>query len=325
MIVDAEPVSVVVPVRNGARTLPLCLSALLAQNFPADRFEILCVDNGSTDGSIAVMQQFAPRVQILRAERRGPSAARNEGIGRARHRWLAFTDCDCVPDPDWLAALARFAHSPRRADLMGGRVIAYRPTTDVERFSERLFDQQRALCEFKPRYALSGNLMASRDMLIALGGFDESFLRGQDVELSYRASFSNQATFAYVDAAVVAHINPRTAAELWRKALQHGEAAANVVAKYGEQLGDSLWRRCCDWRRYRPVAQLMVELIVATCASKREESVQRDRERLYELIVAAGKQVGFVRETVARQCWKGRIGHRATFGEASTPRARDIV
>jgi glycosyltransferase involved in cell wall biosynthesis len=319
MMIDAEPVSVVVPVRNGARTLPLCLSALLAQNYPADRFEILCVDNGSTDESVAVMRRFAPHVQVLRAERRGPSAARNEGIRRARHRWLAFTDCDCVPDSDWLAALTRFACGPRRADLMGGRVIGYRPTTDVERFSERLFDQRRALCEFKPPYALSGNLMVSRDTLAALGGFDESFLRGQDVELSYRAFFTNRATFGYVDAAIVAHMNPKTMAALWCKALQHGEAAANVVAKYGEHLGDSPWRRCSDWRRYRSIVGLALE--AAASASKRDESPKRRKERVYELIVAAGKQVGFVRETLAKHFTNGRNGEGDAPRLSNTPRA----
>jgi len=319
MMIDAEPVSVVVPVRNGARTLPLCLSALLAQNYPADRLEILCVDNGSTDESVAVMQRFAPHVQILRAERRGPSAARNEGMRRARHRWLAFTDSDCVPDPDWLAALMRFASSSRRADLMGGRVIAYQPTTDVERFSERLFDQRRALCEFRPPYALSGNLMLGRDTLAALGGFDESFLRGQDVELSYRAFFTNNATFGYVDTAIVAHVNPRTAAALWCKALQHGEAAANVVAKYGERLGDSPRRRCSDWRRYRSIAGLAVE--AAASVSRRGESPERRKERLYELIVAAGKQVGFVRETLAKHRRRGRNG-QVQARVSNRPRAR---
>jgi len=321
-MIDAEPVSVVVPVRNGAQTLPLCLSALLAQNYPVDRFEILCVDNGSADESVAVMQRFAPRVQVLHAERRGASAARNEGIRRARHRWLAFTDCDCVPDPGWLAALVQFARSPRRADLMGGPIVAYRPTTHIERFSERLFDQQRAMCEFKPPYAVSANMMVSRDTLTAFGAFDESFLRGQDVELSYRAFFANRATFGYVETAVVAHVNPKTLTALWRKALQHGEAAANVVAKYGDHLGDSAWRRCSDWRRYRSIAGLAVEAITAASASKRGESPERDKERLYEFIVAAGKQAGFVRETLARPRRIGRIGKGEAIGESSMPRAR---
>ena len=296
---DTERVSVVVPVRNGAGTLPLCLPALLAQSFPPDRFEILCVDNGSTDESVAVMQQFAPRVQILRADKRGASAARNEGIRRARHPWLAFTDCDCVPESDWLAALMRFAGGPGQADLMGGRIVAYRPTTGVERFSERLFDQQRALCEFKPPYAVSANMLASRETLAALGEFDESFLRGQDVELSYRAFFAGRATFGYVDDAVVAHVHPKTMVALWRKALQHGEAAANIVAKYGDLLGDTAWRRCSDWRRYRSIARLAAQAAAAGVAPRQGESRERGHERLCELIVAAGKQAGFVRQTLS--------------------------
>ena len=131
----------------------------------------------------------------------------------------------------------RSGASMRRAH--GRAIVAYKPTTGVERFSERLFDQQRAICEFKPPYAVSANMIASRDTLAALGVFDESFLRGQDVELSYRAFFAGRATFGYIDDAVVAHIHPRTLTALWRKALQHGEAAANIVGKYGDVLGDT--------------------------------------------------------------------------------------
>src|SRR5436190_14248751 len=245
------------------------------------------------------MQAFAPRVRILRAGTRGASAARNEGIRNARHPWVAFTDCDCIADPDWLAAMMRFARGPGRADLMGGRIVAFRPTTGVERFSERLFDQQRALCEFKPPYAVSANMVASRDTLAALGDFDESFLRGQDVELSYRAFFAGRSTFGYVDDAVVAHVNPRTMTALWRKALQHGEAAANIVERYGELLGDTRWRRCSDWRRYRAIARLAGQAVAAGIAGTRSASPGLGHERLCELIVAAGKQVGFVRKTLS--------------------------
>ena len=298
-MIDAEHVSVVVPVRNGARTLRSCLVALLAQSYPAERFEILCIDNGSTDESVDVMRRFFPRVQVLGAKRRGASAARNEGIRRASHRWLAFTDCDCIADADWLASLMRFARSPRRADLMGGRIVAYQPTTPVERFCERLFDQQRAIAEFKPPYVVSANMIASRDTLTALGAFDESFPRGQDVELSYRAFFGGRATFGYVDDAVVAHVNPASKAALWRKALQHGEAAACVVAKYGEQLDDSLWHRCRDGRRYREIARLAIEAIATARARNRAGGPESGNERLYELIVAAGKQAGLVRTALS--------------------------
>jgi glycosyltransferase involved in cell wall biosynthesis len=306
---SAECVSVVVPVRNGARTLRPCLSALLAQTYPPDRFEILCVDNRSTDESVALMQQFAPRVQILRADTPGASAARNEGIRNARYPWVAFTDCDCIPQPDWLASLMRFASGTDRADLMGGRIVAHEPTTGIERFSERLFDQQRALCEFQPPYAVSANMLASRHTLAALGPFDESFLRGQDVELSYRAFFAGRATFGYVDDAVVAHVNPNTMRALWCKALQHGEAAANIVAKYGDLLGDSPWRRCSDWRRYRSIARLAAQAFAAGIAPARGELPERSHEHLCELIVAAGKQAGFIRQTLSLRA-RGGTGAR---------------
>jgi len=311
--VGAQSVSVIVPVRNGSRTLPLCLPALLGQDYPAEAFEILCVDNGSTDGSVDVMKRYGPRVQILHALRRGASAARNEGVRRSRHPWIAFTDCDCIPEPGWLTAIMRFACGPRCADLMGGPIVAYRAVTSVERFCERLFDQHRAMCEFTPPYAVTANMLAKRDTLAALGLFDESFRRGQDVELSYRAWFDHRATFGFVEDAIVAHVNPNTSMALWRKALQHGEAASSVISKHGERLGCSTWSRCSDWRRYRTIGGLAFRAL-ATGAAGARDAPDPNRDHVYELIVEAGKQVGFVRESLVRTLRTGHIGRLRRHG-----------
>lgn len=305
-----EGVSVIVPVRNSVASLASAIPALLAQDYPRERFEILCVDNGSTDGSREFLGRFGERVSVLHAGRRGAAAARNQGIAHARHAWLAFIDADCIADRGWLSALLRFAQSTRRADFMGGRIVARRPANDVERFAERLFDQERAICEFKPPYAVSANLLLHRDTLARVGVFDEAFLRGQDVELSYRAGFYHRASFAYVDDALVEHIHPGSVRELWRKALQHGTASAGVIAKFADELGEDPWRRCREWKRYRRIGALAWRAMSARRAQGRVapgavQGPRPDGDVLYQLIVESGKQLGFVRETLARR-WRAR-------------------
>lgn len=301
MPADGIVVSVVVPVLNAARTLPRCLEALDAQTFPRRSFEILCVDNGSIDGSRELLQRTAG-VTLAVAATRGASAARNAGVRQARGSWIAFTDADCIPRAGWLAGLMRCAQGADAADLIGGRIVAHRPRSDVERFCERLFDQERAIREFVPPYAISANLAVRRDWLLAIGGFDETFLRGQDVELSFRAYFHHGARFAYVDDAEVEHVNPASVLDLWRKALQHGQASAGIHARFGAELGTTVRRRALAAKRYRAIARLAGAAVM-------QELRHRDlpRERLHELIVEAGKQAGFV------WCW---LNGRNRPGEA---------
>jgi glycosyltransferase involved in cell wall biosynthesis len=99
----APEMSVVIPVHNGAATLPACLDALCAQTLPSERYEVLVVDNNSTDGS-ANLARRAPGVRVLEEQRQGAYAARNRGLAGAHGEVLVFTDPDCVADPDWLEA-----------------------------------------------------------------------------------------------------------------------------------------------------------------------------------------------------------------------------
>src|SRR5205823_6291281 len=97
-------VSVIVPAFNAERTIGDCLAALVGQDYPRERLEIIAVDNRSTDRTAAVMCAYPVRVV---AERRVQSsyAARNAGLAEARGAILCFTDADCLPDTGWVRAL----------------------------------------------------------------------------------------------------------------------------------------------------------------------------------------------------------------------------
>lgn len=96
--------SVVVPVFNNRPFLPALLQALYSQNYPRKRFEIVIIDNGSDDGSLEYLAEQSD-IKLLTEPRRGSYKARNLGIKAGRGRWIAFTDSDCCPGPDWLARL----------------------------------------------------------------------------------------------------------------------------------------------------------------------------------------------------------------------------
>src|SRR3954468_3722294 len=95
-------VSVVVPVRDGARVIRGCLDALTAQR-GAPPYEVLVVDNGSTDTTAAAVRAHPSAPTLLAESRPGSYAARNAGISAATGSILAFTDADCTPAATWLA------------------------------------------------------------------------------------------------------------------------------------------------------------------------------------------------------------------------------
>src|SRR5687768_9263299 len=91
-------ISVVVPAFNAARTLPACLDTLIRQEV-GEPYEVIVVDDGSTDTTLAVAASYGPPVRVVRQPHRGPAAARNAGIRAASGEIVLFTDADCEPAP----------------------------------------------------------------------------------------------------------------------------------------------------------------------------------------------------------------------------------
>lgn len=119
---SARPeVSVIVPFHNSAEYLPRCVEALLAQSYPAS-YEILMVDNNSTDESAEIIRQY-PRVRLLQEQQQGAYVARNTGVASSRGAMLAFTDSDCVASSEWLKELVAPFSDPAVGLVQGRRIF----------------------------------------------------------------------------------------------------------------------------------------------------------------------------------------------------------
>src|SRR5436853_333315 len=106
-----DDVSCIVPVFQGERYLRDAIASILAQTSPP--FEVIVVDDGSSDRSVAIAESFGPPIRVLRQDHRGVSAARNHGVRAARGALLAFLDADDLFLPAKLAQqLARFTVRP---------------------------------------------------------------------------------------------------------------------------------------------------------------------------------------------------------------------
>lgn len=179
-------VSVVVPAYNAAETLPLCLAALTRQDFPAADYEVIVIDDGSTDATAEIAR--AAGVRVLSQANAGPAAARNAGISAANGEIILFTDADCEPIIDWIAQMAAPLADPSVAGVKGsyrthqGAVVARLAQCE---FEER-YDRQARLptIDFVDSYAAAFRAVVLREA----GGFDPAFryANHEDVDLSYR-------------------------------------------------------------------------------------------------------------------------------------------
>jgi glycosyltransferase involved in cell wall biosynthesis len=195
-------ISVVVPAYNSAGTLAATLQALAAQDLET-AYEVIVVDDGSTDETAQIAERAAPLVSLVRRSRdesRGAGAARNAGVTAARGRWLAFTDADCVPTRRWLGeGLAALA----RADFVQGAVAPDKSRKRMP-FDHTVWVQHRSgLFE-------TANLFVSRADFERVGGFedisDTSTGRpfGEDAWLGWRLVRSG-VSFEYCPDALVHH------------------------------------------------------------------------------------------------------------------------
>ncbi len=159
----------IVPARDSASTLERTLQALRKQEL-TQPFEVIVVDDGSSDETPAIARRHAPLVRLIRHERgQGAGAARNRGAAAATAPVLAFTDADCFPTPEWLA---RGLQKLQDADLVQGRV---EPDPDVPRTP---FDRSLSV-EGDSGFFQTANLLVKGEVFDAVGGFRDWAIEGR--------------------------------------------------------------------------------------------------------------------------------------------------
>jgi len=167
-------ISVVVPLCNVQAYVERCIHGLLDQDYGRDRYEIIMVDNNSTDETAKIVLGF-PRIRLLYEPRQGAYAARNRGIRAAQADILAFTDPDCQPHPNWLSCISRATRPPWRGILLGRReypAISSRLAMLAEYEStkaEYVFAGNRKEIYF----GYANNMAVHRSMFDTLGCFQE--------------------------------------------------------------------------------------------------------------------------------------------------------
>jgi glycosyltransferase involved in cell wall biosynthesis len=215
---DGPPfVSVIIPVFNDAARLRRCLQALAGQTYPRERYEVVVIDNGSSDDLGAAVAGLA--FVRLGAERApGSYAARNAGLALAKGEVLAFTDSDCVPEPDWIAGgVARLLATPGCGLVAGGVTLfcaGPRPTA-VELYECLNAFPQREYVE-RDHYGATANLFTWRAVMERVGPFAAGLTSGGDREWGQRVHAAGL-PLVYADEVRVRHPARRSFGELAHK------------------------------------------------------------------------------------------------------------
>lgn len=220
--------SVVIPTYERPAQLARCLAALARLDYPAERFEVIVVDDGSAETPADVVGAFDGQlaVRLLVRDNAGPAAARNLGAAHARGRFLAFTDDDCEPDRSWLCALAaRLAATPDR--IVGGRTINTLATNPYAETSQLIIEVVYAHFNADPmdaRFFASNNFAVPAERFRALGGFEETFRTSEDREFCDRwLAHGWRMTFA--PEALIRHAHTLTLRSLWGQHFGYGRGA----------------------------------------------------------------------------------------------------
>ncbi|WP_225206443.1 glycosyltransferase family 2 protein [Novosphingobium huizhouense] len=177
--------SVIVPHYNDLDGLDRCLAALSRQTLPRDDYEIVVADNDSPVPAAELKRVIADRARLVTAYERGAGPARNTGVQASEAPLLAFTDADCIPEPDWLEAGLRGLD---RLDVVGGRVrVATTPgreLTGAEGFELVFAFDNRAYVETKG-FTVTANMFCRRATFDTVGAFRNGV--PEDADWGHRA------------------------------------------------------------------------------------------------------------------------------------------
>jgi len=227
-------VSVIVPVFNGEATIEQCVKSFLVQDYPQERYEIIVVNNNSTDRSVEIVRQNP--VVLLDEKKQGPAAARNRGLARVRGEIVAFIDADCFAETRWLRELVKPFSDPAVGGV-GGAIGSASRATAVERYADDRGILNHSLSSpfFLP-YLVTANAAFRKELIDSVGGFDENFTKaaGEDVDLSWRIQLNTPCTFVFAEKAVVYHKHRDTLSGLFAQAFNYHLAFHKKYIKFSQ-------------------------------------------------------------------------------------------
>ena len=259
---QGKRLSVVIPTFNRRDRLGRVLAALERQTTPASEFEVVVVDDGSTDGTSEWLAQRSTPFELrtLSQNNAGPARARNAGVEVAKGEIVLFIDDDVEPVPELIAEhLHMHAAEPN--------VVAIGPLASLPHYDQpwvaweqaKVEAQYRAMerGDWEPtfRQFWTGNASLSRAHILGAGGFDPNYLRAEDVELGVRLK-DRGLSFRFNPRARGLHFAERSLASWERVHESYGKAEVEIFGKLGSD--ELLEMLAGNWQRLNPATRWLV-------------------------------------------------------------------
>jgi cellulose synthase/poly-beta-1,6-N-acetylglucosamine synthase-like glycosyltransferase len=236
--VSTPEYSVIVPAYQEEDVVGACVRALAQQTVDRARYEILVVDDGSTDATSDVAREAGADL-VIRVPHGGPAAARNAGIEAARGDIVLFTDADCEPGEDWIAHMV--------APLADAKVMGVKGTyrtrqpSLIARLVQLEFEIRYERMEVLERIDFIDTYAAAyrRALLVEHGLFDTAYIAAEDVDLSFRLAQAGH-WLVFVPGAWVWHRHPATLGRYLARKARFGYWRALLYVRYPDKIsGDA--------------------------------------------------------------------------------------
>jgi GT2 family glycosyltransferase len=225
-------ISVVVCTYNGAKTLHACLEGLMKLRYPD--FEVIVVNDGSTDSTLAIAEKYA--VHVISTDNRGLAAARNAGLRAASGEIVAYLDDDAVPDQDWLMHIAAAFEGTDYAGVGGPNVPPAARSAIAGCFADAPGTPIHVLISDREAEHIPGCNMAFRKRALEqIGGFELEFrIAGDDVDLCWRLLAAGH-RLGFTAAALVWHKPRNSIRTYWRQQREYGRAEAMLERRWPDR------------------------------------------------------------------------------------------
>jgi glycosyltransferase involved in cell wall biosynthesis len=234
---NGKKYSIIVPSFNRADEINDLIKSILRLNFDREKFELVIVDDGSTDNTLTLLKEYktnlGERLQYFSQKNQGPGVARNTGMSKASGDFFIFIDSDCTVPEHWLSEIDKILNQ-EQADAFGGpdtfaadfppllKAINYTMTSFITTGGLR-GKEGKKLAKFYPR---SFNMGLTRDLWQKIGGFG-SLRHGQDIEFSNRIIKSG-AHVVFAGNAAVYHKRRTNIRRFYKQVFNWGVARINL-------------------------------------------------------------------------------------------------
>lgn len=229
--------SVIVPTYNRVDEIKELLQSLTKQILPKEKFEVIIVDDGSTDNTLEYLAQYqnesGVNLRVLKQVHKGPGEARNLGMANADGKYMLFIDSDCIADPNWLQAYSDAVSVQDAAGFGGPDAVldSFSPVQKAIDYSMTSFittggirgHSKKKISKYYPR---SFNMGIRHDVYDKIGGMNK-LRHGQDIEFSHRIISVGEPVIK-VDGAVVYHKRRMSIRKFFRQVYNWGAARINL-------------------------------------------------------------------------------------------------